>query len=116
MRINPKDLNTSKIILQRSLQHSTGSLNENYCNRVLDWQEEGVHIQELLRKYNWEYRKKICINCPIEIQEKLNCHKEDDYKEGLQETYCSKMTKARSKKFRRIISKFMKFHQLNHRQ
>ena len=97
------------------MQHSTGSLNENNHNRIIDWQEEGAHIQKLLREYNWEYRKKICINCPIENQEKLNCHKEDNYKGGFQETYCSKMTKARSQKFRKTILKFMKFHPLNSR-
>ena len=102
--------------MQGSLQHSTGSLNENHHNRILDWQEEGIHIQELLREYNWEYRKKICVSCPIESQEKLNCQKEDNYKDGLQETYCSKMTKARSQKFRKIILKFMKFHPLNSRE
>lgn len=113
--IEPKDLNTTKYILQRSLQYSTGSLNKNYHNRILDWQEEGTHIQKLLREYNWEYRKKICVNCSLYTQKKLKCYKEDNFKDGIQETYCSKMTKARSQKFRKMILKFMRFHPSNSR-
>ena len=88
-------------------------MNENYHNRVLDWHEEGKHIQKMLREYNWEYRKKICSKCTDEMQKKLHCRKEDNFKDGIQETYCDKMTRARSQKFRKTILKYMNFHPLN---
>ncbi|QUC64406.1 hypothetical protein NsoK4_08250 [Nitrosopumilus sp. K4] len=91
------------------MQRVEGSTN-NFHNRLLDWQEEGTHIQKLLRDYNWEYRKKICSKCPVSKQKELNCLKIDNFKEDIQETYCKKMTKARSKKFKKIILRYMDFH------
>lgn len=88
-------------------------MSENYHNRILDWHEEGTHIQQLLRKYNWQYRKKICTKCPLETQRNLNCFKVDNFKNGIQETHCKKMNKARTQKFRKIILGFMKFHPLS---
>ena len=76
----------------------------------MDWLEEGTHIQKLLREYNWNYREKICTKCPLEIQKKLKCIKVNNFQNGIQETYCKKMTKARSGKFRKIILKYMDFH------
>ena len=98
------------------MQHTEGSsIGNTFDNRYVDWQEEGSYIQKIIRQYNWEYREKICSKCPIEKQQKLNCVKIDNFKNGIQETYCSKMTKSRSKKFKKIILKYMDFHPSNSR-
>ena len=55
-------------------------------------------------EYNWKYRQRICVKCPIETQKKLECHKVDNYRivsgVEIQETHCSKLEKARVQKFR----------------
>ena len=55
-------------------------------------------------EYNWKYRQRICVKCPIETQKKLECHKVDNYRivsgVEIQETHCSKLEKARANKFR----------------
>lgn len=84
-------------------------------DRTLDWQEEGIHIKKILLDYDWEYRKKICVKCPIEIQKKLQCLRIDNYKEGIQETHCKKMDKARTQKYRKLILSFISFHPLSNR-
>ena len=93
------------------MQHNVGSIKGNtFDNRYLDWQEEGTHIQQLLREYNWNYRKKICAKCPLTKQKELQCNRLDNFRNGIQETYCKKMTKARSQKFRKVILRFIQFH------
>jgi len=55
-------------------------------------------------EYNWKYRQKICVKCPIETQKKLECYKVDNYRivsgVEIQETHCSKLERARANKFR----------------
>lgn len=67
------------------------------------WQVLGEECIE----YNWNYRKKICVKCPIETQNKLECYKVDNYRmingEDIQETHCVKLEKARANKFRSRI-------------
>lgn len=59
-----------------------------------------------MRKYNWEYRKKICNKCSVETQKKLNCRKVNNFKNGVQETWCEKLLNARTQKFRKEIKSF----------
>ena len=113
-QLNPYDQNSIRLYLQRSLHHIKGSISENnFHNRYLDWQEEGNHIQKIIREYNWNYRKKICSRCSIENQRKLKCIKVDNFRWGIQETYCKKMTKARSQKLKKIILKYIDFNPSN---
>ena len=72
-------------------------------------------IQKLLREYNWNYRKKICSKCTVDTQRKLKCIQVDNSRDGIQETYCKKMTKARSQKFRKTILNYMEFHPSHNR-
>ena len=89
--------------------------NENLQARIIDWHEEGEHIKKLLLDYDWEYRKKICTNCPLETQQKLRCLRVNNFKDGIQETHCKKMDRARTQKYRKIIMNFINFHPLrNH--
>jgi len=111
-----KDLNTLIFYPKRSLQGlEESNIGNTYDNRYLDWQEEGIHIQKLLREYNWNYRKKICSKCPVDTQRKLKCIQVDNSRDGIQETYCKKMTKARSQKFRKTILNYMEFHPSHNR-
>ena len=87
----------------------------NLDHRVLDWKEEGTHIQKILLDYDWKYRKKICEKCPVETQKKLECFKVDNFNEGIQETHCKKMSKARTQKYRKLITNFIQFHPSSNR-
>lgn len=82
----------------------------NLQARIIDWQEEGNHIKKLLLDYDWDYRKKICAVCPIETQHKLNCFRVENFKDGIQETHCKKMDRARTQKYRKTIMRFIDFH------
>lgn len=79
------------------------SIDHNFERKI-----EGQKIQSALREYNWKYRKKICTKCPVEKQKKLKCIKVNNFRDSIQETYCKKMTKARSQKFRKMIISFVK--------
>ena len=84
--------------------------------RMIDWFESGTHIQQLLRAYNKQYRKKICSKCPLEQQKKRYCLKLDMYStEGIQLKHCSHMDKARSKKYKKKIMQHMGFHPMINR-
>ena len=87
----------------------------NLEHRILDWNDEGNHIQKILLDYDWEYREKICAKCPLEIQKKLECFRVNNYKNNIQETHCRKMDKARTQKYRKLITKFIQFHPLSNR-
>jgi len=75
--------------------------------RMKDYDEAWQWLTYHVIQYDWNYRKKICINCSLETQEKLNCSKVDTFKfiDGIkiQKTYCSKLKKARANKFRNHI-------------
>lgn len=80
--------------------------------RIADWQEEGGHIKKLLLDYDWDYRKKICVKCPLETQQKLRCFRVNNFKDGIQESHCKKMDRARTQKYRKNIMSFINFHPL----
>ncbi len=78
-----------------------------FKERMQDYDEAWQWLTYHVIQYDWNYRKKICTKCPLETQEKLNCFKVDNFKiiDGvkIQKTYCSKLKKARAKKFRTHI-------------
>lgn len=78
--------------------------------RIIDWHEEGEHIKKLLLDYDWDYRRKVCTKCPLTTQRKLKCFRVNNFKDGIQETHCKKMDKARTQKYRKTIMKFINFH------
>lgn len=80
--------------------------------RIIDWHEEGEHVKKLLLDYDWKYRKKICTKCPLETQQKLKCFRVNNFKDGIQETHCKKMDRARTQKYRKIMMKFIDWHPL----
>jgi len=89
--------------------------NENIQARIIDWHEEGNHIKKLLLDYDWEYRKKICSKCSLGTRQKLRCLSVDNFQDGIQETHCGKMDKARTQKYRKTMMNFINFHPLwNH--
>ena len=75
--------------------------------RIKDYDEAWKWLTQHVTEYDWEYRKKICLKCPISTQEKLCCFKSNTFRtiDGLkiQKTYCSKLKKARANKFRNHI-------------
>lgn len=85
---------------------------DNLQGRITDWHEEGEHVKKLLLDYDWKYRKKICSKCSAETRKKLRCFKVDNFKDGVQETHCKKMEKARTQKHRKTILNFINFHPL----
>ena len=79
-------------------------LQEKFQDYDEAWEWLAYHVIQ----YDWEYRKKICTKCNLKTQEKLKCQKINDFKimDGIkiQKTYCSKLKKARSNKFRNHIN------------
>ena len=63
-------------------------------------------------EYNWKYRSKICVKCPLETQKKLNCIRFDNYRiiKGLeiQESHCKKLENARASKFRNRMKSLLR--------
>ena len=79
-------------------------------NTEKDWNDLGEYFKDKLIEYDWQYRKKICIKCPLDIQKKLKCFRVDNFKDGIQETHCKKMDNARTQKFRKWIWMFISYH------
>jgi hypothetical protein len=76
------------------------------------WQERGRLLEEKIISYNWEYRKKICMNCNKEKRKKLNCMAFSSFKDGLQETHCRNLIIARTKKFKKETMNIIDSHPL----
>ena len=78
-----------------------------FKERIQDQNEAWEWLTYHVIQYDWEYRKKICTKCELETQEKLKCQKINNFKimDGvkIQKTYCSKLKKARSNKFKNHI-------------
>ena len=78
---------------------------------IEQWHHEGSGLQEELRAYDWQYRKKICVKCPLEQQKKRKCFRPDSFKviQGvkIQETHCAWIDKARVRKYKSKINAFM---------
>lgn len=78
-----------------------------------NWHKQAIQLKEKLIKYNWEYRKKICVKCTCEQQAKLKCHRVNNFVDGIQETHCRKLVQARTKKFKKNIGGLMETHPLS---
>jgi len=80
---------------------------DSFEERMKDYDEAWQWLTRHVIQYDWNYRKKICTKCPLETQEKLKCFKVNNFKiiDGvkIQKTYCSKLKKARAKKFKNHI-------------
>lgn len=78
-----------------------------FKERLQDYDEAWNWLGRLVTQYNWQYRKKICSKCPLTTQQKLKCHKVNNFKiiDGvkIQETHCSKLQKARANKLRNHV-------------
>lgn len=74
------------------------------------WHTKGVQLKEEMIVYNWAYRRKICTKCTIENQSKLQCHKVNNFVNGIQETHCKKLIRSRTKKFKNKINEFLEIH------
>ncbi len=74
--------------------------------QIKEWRNTGHSISEEMVKYEWDYRKKICSKCISSKQKELKCFKVNNFVGGLQETYCSKLENARTKKFSSKIEIF----------
>ena len=68
--------------------------------------ESGKSIKDAMLEWNWEYRKTVCQKCTDQV--KLKCRKYDNFKDGIQETHCDQMTKARIKKFDKHVNLWLK--------
>lgn len=109
MMTNMKD----KILYPNKKDGESGLWVANCENDYMqEWFEQGFFLQDELDKYNWQYREKICLNCPVELQQKLNCLRVDNFANGIQETHCYKLANARTKKFRKKIEVFLESHPL----
>ena len=75
--------------------------------RIQDHDEAWEWLTYHIIQYDWDYRKRICTKCTLETQEKLKCQKINDFRvvDGIkiQKTYCSKLKKSRSSKFKNHI-------------
>ena len=108
------DLRSHRDLAQGSLANPTSPLRKNnveiidpFKERIKDYDEAWEWLTYHVIQYDWEYRMKICTKCTLETQEKLKCQKINDFRVidnmKIQKTYCSKMKKARSNKFRNHI-------------
>ncbi len=79
---------------------------------IQSWHKQGISLKEEMIDFNWEYRNKICSKCPIEMQQKLQCMKFPNFKDGIQETHCKKLIQARTRKFKKNIEGFLESHPL----
>ena len=66
-----------------------------------EWLKEGLSLRDELIKYDWEYREKHPCKC------KPRCFVANNFVNGIQETHCKKMIKARTQKFRKKINAFI---------
>lgn len=81
------------------------------CNplqdRIQDYDEAWNWLGRRVKEYNWEYRARVCTKCPLEIQQKLRCHKVDNFEvingQKIQETHCIKLRRARANRLRNHI-------------
>jgi len=81
------------------------------CNplkdRIQDYDEAWNWLGRRVTEYNWKYRVKVCSKCPLETQQKLGCHKVDNFRiisgKKIQETHCIKLQKARANRLRNHI-------------
>jgi len=105
-RQNENDINkSSEILFEKPKITPTEQI---FLERITDWHEEGNHIQKLLHEYDHQYRKKICVNCSAEQQQKRNCVRIDMYtNDGIQITGCGHMDDARTRKYSKLIGTFM---------
>lgn len=73
-------------------------------DEIKEWNREGLSLKEEMLNFDWEYRKNhICECVPI-------CFAADNFVDGIQETHCKKMIKARTQRFRKRINDFLKLH------
>jgi len=86
--------------------------NNDILLELQKWQERGRLLEEKIISYNWEYRKKICMNCNKEKRKKLNCMAFSSFKDGLQETHCRNLIIARTKKFKKETMNIIDSHPL----
>jgi len=79
-------------------------------DEIREWHKVGLILKEEMLDYNWEYRKKHCFKCsPIE-KSIHKCFEVNKFVNGVQETHCKKMIKARTQKFRKKINAFLDSH------
>lgn len=75
--------------------------------RVEKWSSDAQDLKDALIHYDWQYRKKICIKCPLSEQKRRNCFRVDNYRfmrgVKVQETHCKWMDKARVRKFHDVM-------------
>ncbi|RNJ77437.1 MAG: hypothetical protein EB830_02005 [Nitrosopumilus sp. H13] len=83
-------------------------MEQTTMSRIVDWEEEGDHLLQILRKYEDGYREKICSRCNMEQQVKRKCIKM--HINGKILTYCDHMRKAKSSKFKKEIHHHMFSH------
>lgn len=84
----------------------------NLHSQIADWHEEGFNIQKAFTEYNWEYRNKVCTKCTEEEKVKYQCFKVNNFVNGIQETHCRKLVRARTKKLGKKIEEFILLHPL----
>lgn len=96
------------------VQHSIGSNNKPFDpleERLQDYDEVWEFLAYHIIEYDWNYRKNICSKCPLETQQKFKCFKINTFKimddKKIQKTYCSKLKKARTNKFRNHIKNIL---------
>lgn len=76
------------------------------------WIEKGRFLRKEIREYNWEYRKKICMNCNEEKRKKLDCMAFENFRDNIKETHCKNLGNARAKKFKNEMNALVNSHPL----
>ena len=88
---------------------------KNQLSQTSKWQNPGLILKKEMLEYNWQYRHKICSKCSKEQQKQLQCHKVDRFVNGIQETHCKKLIRARTKKFKKKIDSLLEINPLCYR-
>lgn len=78
---------------------------ENALRRKIQWAIKSNELMEKLKKYDEEYKKKICSSCSLEEKRRYDCQ---NYFNPKKESYCTKMVYSRNKKFAREVSEELK--------
>ena len=80
--------------------------------RLKDWRENTLNIQQQIYRYREDYREKICKKCiGTEQQKKRNCHTFPGFdSNGNLKRSCNHMQKAESSMFTKKIYAHINFH------
>lgn len=76
-------------------------------DKIQDYDEAWNTLGRMAINFNWNYRQRVCLKCPLEQQQKRKCFRVDNYRtindKVIQETHCDWLQRARANKLRKHV-------------